>query len=311
VESGRRKLILADFTLFTYFWDPQKIPEPTVVYVGAAPGIHIPFISKCFPQIKKFELYDPAEFKVESTEKIQIHQEFFTDKLAETYRDRKDVIFISDIRGHKEKDMPVEIFERDILIPNMRDQARWYQIMTPPLASLKFRLPYYKQSKSPIFEYLPGTIVKQVWTGYQSTETRLIPSGTKMIDYNLKWYEEAMFYHNALLRNEIQVFANPLEGKKKLESIDGKELLNDFDSVYEAIVLRDYIIKYSGKYKANQVVALTRAITTQVNKMKKKSLSMRELRAIMKKSTIPKELPEDPKQISVQIVTDSSNYCKP
>lgn len=312
VKSGRRKLIMADFALLTYFWDPKKVPNPTVIYVGAAPGIHIPFTADAFPEIKKFILVDPAPFLVEPNEKIEIINDYFTDQMAEKYKGRDDIIFISDIReGFQKEDTKeaIEKMEKEILIPNLEMQAKWYLIIKPYLCSLKFRLPYYEKGKERSFPYLPGYIVKQIWTGYQSVETRLIPTGTQMIPYDLKWYEDALYYHNAVLRNEVQIFLNPLKNRDPLSPINGKELLNDFDSVCEAIILRDYLIKYTGNYRSSDVVALTEVITEVMNRKKKHPTSMENLRKDLKKLAISKRLPTDPRVVNIDVITPGSNYC--
>lgn len=300
IENGRLKLILADISLFTYYWDPKVIPNPTIVYVGAAPGNHITLISHMFPQIKQFDLYDPAVFQIRESKKVKIYNQFFTDKDCEQYKGRKDIIFISDIRGAKTPGMPVEQFEKEILIPNMSMQSNWYKIIDPPLACLKFRLPYYQEGKDRKFVYLPGVIMKQAWTNPESTETRLIPRGSKNIEYDTLFYEQSMFYHNTVLRGQDQVFKNPLKGKKPLDPIDGKEYLNDFDSTYTAIVLRDYLIKYQGDYKTDEVVALTRVLTAESNKKRKVKRSMAELRELAyKEAPVPEEKPSKVVEIDI------------
>jgi len=308
IENGRRKLILDDITLFTYYWDPKTLPNPTVVYVGAAPGNHITLISHMFPQIASFILYDPSPFQIRESKKVKILNQFFTDKDCEQYKDRKDIIFISDIRGAKTPDMSIEQFEKEMLIPNMRAQENWYKLINPSLCCLKFRLPYYSEGKERKFSYLPGVILKQAWTNPESTETRLIPQDNKNIDYDTLFYEQACFYHNKVLRGEEQIFRNPLKGKKPLDPIDGKELLNDFDSVFEAIILRDYLIKYQGDYKTDQVVALTRVLTEESNKKKKVKRSMAELRALTYKET---SAPEQSASKNVEIdLPVELNACK-
>jgi fibrillarin-like rRNA methylase len=50
----------------------------TVVYAGAAPGTHISFLSRMFPEVS-FVLIDPAEFSVCPTDRIILRNEFMTD----------------------------------------------------------------------------------------------------------------------------------------------------------------------------------------------------------------------------------------
>lgn len=314
LESGRRKLILVDFTIFTYFWDPVKVPEPVLLTVGAAPGTHLPFILEFFPQITKIIAYDPAEFTIQSSKKIEIHNEFFTNEIAEKFANRKDIIFFSDIRAGRTSDMTTEQFEQQILIPNMEAQSKWYKIIKPQLASLKFRLPFAREGEPPSFKYLRGTLVKQVWTAFQSNEVRLVPDGNVDIDYDKKWYGDCMYYHNSVLRNDIN-FLNPLTTKDKLKPIYDDELLNDFDSVFEATVFKEYCIKYSGKYTSKMVIAMSKATTDEMNRGKKKYRRLEDLRFLAQKKSIEgkKVLPNPTNNISLNPIDnldEGENVCE-
>src|SRR3989338_871731 len=57
---GQRKLLLSEIQLLTKYYTEQDT-DPVVIYIGAAPGIHLPFLSKLFPNVK-FILYDGAKF---------------------------------------------------------------------------------------------------------------------------------------------------------------------------------------------------------------------------------------------------------
>src|SRR5437868_821867 len=61
---GQRKLLLSEIEFLTIYWNAQEIPDPIVVYVGAAHGNHIPLLSEMFPSFE-FHLYDPAKFNIE------------------------------------------------------------------------------------------------------------------------------------------------------------------------------------------------------------------------------------------------------
>ena len=53
IHWGQRKLFLTELQFLTHFWDPNQVPEPIVIYAGAAPGRHFPLLSKLFPQLTK------------------------------------------------------------------------------------------------------------------------------------------------------------------------------------------------------------------------------------------------------------------
>ena len=98
IHWGQRKLLLTVIQFLTLFWDPTQVPNPVVVYAGAAPGNNIGVISQLFPEVE-FHLYDPRPFKIKPIEgKIYLYNQYFTNKDAEKWSDRSDIYFISDIR---------------------------------------------------------------------------------------------------------------------------------------------------------------------------------------------------------------------
>ena len=77
-----------------------KLP-PLVVYAGAAPGNHIPFLSFLFPFVT-FLCVDPRAFDIHETARLQIDRRMFTDDYARALaRENGDrlLLFISDIRS--------------------------------------------------------------------------------------------------------------------------------------------------------------------------------------------------------------------
>jgi hypothetical protein len=289
---------------FLTFVDETKIPNPVVVYAGAAPGIHIPELCKMFPHMK-FYLYDPAPFGITITPEFQDqifinHQAdtgpnkgLFTDEIAHIWSGRNDVIFISDIRGDyylipdEIKSNVVEKAEytknnNKILNEDMRLQKNWVNIIKPKLASLKFRLPYYEPGviDDDNYPYLDGFILKQTWVGQTSTECRLIvPETTSSasasaafnggtagrypeINYSIKAMEEKMFYHNSFIRERVR-FENPFTNKD--EAIDAPELLQEYDSIAESIILYNYLTKYRLDNTLDSIKNISRRITKMIN----------------------------------------------
>lgn len=108
---GQRKLLLSEIEFLTRYLDLTKTPQPLVVYAGAAPGIHIPFLASLFPEVT-FHLWDPSPFRVTESAQIVTHQNLFTrEVIAENYSHpdvARNTYFISDIRtgdfeGHKRR----------------------------------------------------------------------------------------------------------------------------------------------------------------------------------------------------------------
>lgn len=292
LHLGQRKLLMSEIEFLTIYWDPIAIPRPICVYAGAAPGTHIKILSMLFPAVT-FHLYDPREFEIQETEMIKIYQEYFTDEVASRYSDRGDVFFVSDIRtaNHKEMDekklieygikkdkkgKPIgsasviraildesRIENEDQIWGDMSMQQNWVLIMNPEHALLKLRFPYSLDGKDKILKYLKGTVYWQMWAPQTSTETRLKPEKNSMGKYELgDWsileYEQLCFYHNVVEREQID-YLNPFTGRKT--RVDDDELLNDYDSVGEAFVLKLYYEKFGSENLYNDVVNLSRKIT--------------------------------------------------
>jgi cap2 methyltransferase len=55
-----------------YFLTTYGHLSRNVVYAGAAPGMHIQYLSNLFPN-HNFHLYDPNEIKVKATEHVHIY----------------------------------------------------------------------------------------------------------------------------------------------------------------------------------------------------------------------------------------------
>lgn len=221
LHRGQRKLLMSEIGALIML-DPMT--EYTLVYAGAAPGIHIPFLSELFPNVT-FHLYDPSAFQIRQSERIFLYNTFFTDSVAQSYRGRENLVFICDIRVAPDE---------TLVLQDMLAQQRWHEIMQPELTSLKFRLPWpgedHALSDFPLFsfekindettvEYLDGEIHLPIWGRQSTTESRLVirkrdHSGKKR--YNCSAYEEEMSYFNRVVRPSIHaeqpVRRNGLDG---------------------------------------------------------------------------------------------------
>ena len=267
VAWGQRKLALSTLSFLNFYLDLEKSPNPIVVYAGAAPCSNLEFIIKLYPQVT-WHLYDPRNFCINTGSKVHIHQEFFTEATARKW-EGNDVYFLSDIRtvnvqeyARKFPNNHKEMIERHIWVDMLRQQ-RWVQIMKPLVAQLKFRLPYsdipfsdkidYKTGHAP---YLAGIVFKQPWSSITGTETRLLISQDVMVDgeypihnWNIKEYEDNMFYHNAVTRESLRYFNpfypnDPVRRQTPLdENNPTPELNNQWNSIAEIIIFNDYLLK--------------------------------------------------------------------
>jgi cap2 methyltransferase len=265
VHWGQRKLLLSEIQFFTLFYDFQKNNFPIIVYAGAAPGIHIKILSELFPNFT-FHLYDPAAFVegLHNGKTIFTYNQLFTDLDAKTWENRNDVYFISDIRTADYKVMSESEVE-DSISGDMQLQLGWYNIIKPVNSLLKFRLPWPDRWPSPTYEYLSGYLFKQVWAPQSSTEGRLV-SNNNLLNWNIKEYEEAMFYFNDIMREQF-TYLDPLTDRPTM-GLDPPELKSDYDSTAEVIILRDYLLKYLPGSNVNtkqNIVNLSRKITESLN----------------------------------------------
>ena len=209
---GQRKLLLSEIQLLNHYYSKNKATHasvyPTIVYVGAAPGIHLLFLKYMFPKVR-FILYDGAKFdprlRNDLSGSFELYNDYFTDETCKTLKKRfnaslkSDLLFISDIRmDQKDKGL----FEKQVVIDNAL-QHGWIKILKPKYSLLKFRLPYnLKHGQS--YNYIKGKVMYQMWPPSVSGETRLLVSksaiGTALVPYDFKVYEEAMFFHNKWAR---------------------------------------------------------------------------------------------------------------
>lgn len=256
VPWGQRKLFCGEQLFINRFC---HISAPIFVYAGAAPGKHIPLLAELNPEIE-FHLYDPKPFQIESTERIHLYQQYFTDDDAKKWTGRTDVYFISDIRTADYTQM-TEYDNESAIIEDMELQKRWYNIIQPVQGHLKFRLPYATKNMPTQIEYFDGYVFKQPWAPQTSTETRLVPYKT-MRKWDIVKYESQMFYHNIVVREQHK-YLNPVT--QTGTPVVPPELLNDYDSVAETVILMDYLKRKGLEVTVDKIMSLSQKITTQLN----------------------------------------------
>lgn len=254
VAWGQRKLLLALIQFLTRFWRAEDVRLPKIVYAGAAPGNNIQIVSRLF-RTAEFHLYDPAPFRVNPSGKIQIYNREFTDADAKGWAGRDDVYFISDIRSNAKSEVAIA--------KDMQDQMRWVNLMNPRAAQLKFRLPYSGTDVSTDVEYFEGQVFKQAWTRPTSTETRLVPFAARTTKvWDARKYEGQMYYHNVMIR-EKQKFVNPFT--LDLTPVSDGQLVNDYDSTLEVMILREYREKFGMLSGPVEIQRMSDLLTSELN----------------------------------------------
>ena len=265
IHWGQRKLFLTVLQFMTYYVDlgtPEAPTTPQIVYAGAAPGHNISLLSKLFPTCE-FHLYDTNPFStlLDGNPKVHIYKQYFLDDDAKKWSEKDMVYFISDIRRDIAGKSTVEA-EKTIQ-EDMQMQLRWYEIMKPKEAHLKFHLPYSGLGFQTTTDYLDGTVYVQPWRGPTSTECRLVPKWSQKKIWDNIHYEDSNFYINSVLREGTK-FINPITGNNT--PIDGTELRNDFDSVLEICILLDYLKRFLPNYEQDYkyAVKLSKILTETI-----------------------------------------------
>lgn len=248
VHYGQIKLFAAEMAFFNMFVQ-DNMDECVIVYAGAASGQHIKPLSELFPNTE-FHLYDPAKFAIKEEENIHIYNEIFTDEIALQWKNytEKDVIFISDVRTSGDT---AEEHESEV-DANMKMQAKWVQIMKPKWASLKFRISYAVIERKQSYKYFNGTLIYQAYPKALSMEMRLflneedIQNGITY-NYNGPLLEKTLFYHNTVIRPDLNRYVNIFTMDDSKYMWTGMNLNNGYDCTYLLHVVKHYVEKY-GKY---------------------------------------------------------------
>lgn len=293
LHYGQRKLLLAEIEFIadviarrekdgTRRNSDNSIRQFVVVYAGAAPGTHIPYLYELFiDDVEVFHVWDrPTRFKINPDYKDTIlitpdeykdevysclvkdktiEDGFFTNEVARLYKG-KDIVFISDIR-----DTPDEAaVERD-----MRMQESWVKEMIPYAAQLKFRFPY----KDMDYPYLAGDIYTQAWGRQISTESRLVTYSHegKMLEkvYPTLAYEETFAYFNKHTRmtshNIGEVIRDSLKhitaGRYIDVPTDG--LCTCHDCAREVQIICKYLSQYQPNATIDTITKMIHDITIQ------------------------------------------------
>ncbi len=260
VDWVTRKSLMSDIEFLSLYWDDKIHINPICVYIGNTTK-HITVLSRLF---NKFTFYVySTNLEISETDKIKVFN--YIPTLNELAKYQNNSFLISDYQSTNYNDVQKSTFSKyglniiDNVVPtepiemvkialeeseNINEQnlandltlqRQWVNQMNPIFCSLRFKVP----SNSKSFTYFKGYVYFQPWSKQISYETRLVPSK----EYNLgEWdneeYQEILFNHNIDTRQNIyynNIFTY------ETSPIDDTELLNDYDSTLEAMILKIYI----------------------------------------------------------------------
>lgn len=215
IHWGQRKLLLSEIEFLTLCGSCEN----PVVYAGAAPGTHLTKLAEMFPH-HTFHCYDPAPFNVKDLSNLHTYQTLFTDELAMAYRG-KDILFICDIRAAESRAEAANDVEESVS-NDMDDQQRWFALMQPVAAMLKFRLSW-KPGKT---QYMDGTILLPVFGPITTTESRLLVIGNSLL----------AIPNHRLARKRIERSASSSTASQDISSANAED---EIDENQGTIVLRE------------------------------------------------------------------------
>ena len=234
LHVGQRKLLMEEVDFLT----AHAVGARVVVYAGAAPGTHIPYLGTLFPWLE-WELFDPREFApgTRHAPRVRTHVQFFEDVDAKKFAGRPGVLFVSDIRTGEAVHTLDTATANALVADDMAMQRRWVELMRPAAFSLKFRLPYSVNGGrlAPV-EYLAGEVRVQPWAPLSSTETRLVGGAgdwARSALYNPMQYESANYFLNTITR-QWRTFPHGVP----TASVPGLDLC--FDCAAEVLLWRRY-----------------------------------------------------------------------
>ena len=225
LHLGQRKLLLTEVNFLTNYSDLSK----NIIYIGAAPGHHIEFLSTLFPD-HTFYLYDPRDFAIGKTDKILIFQKYFE---LNDVKDLDNFLLISDIRQEVNVNTMSQQEICNIVLEDMELQKGWVLNLKPEVSLLKFRIPLFCDT----FEYFNGELIKQPWAPESTYETRLIVRDTS--EYKIYKTSDYLMLLNRLKEcRQTELFDHGLP-LKRVPGLD-----NCFDCNLEINIWKKYLNKF-------------------------------------------------------------------
>lgn len=227
--GGQIKLFLAEAEFLATVL-PKLSDKSSILYIGAAPGIHIPLLVKLFESYKpKWLLFDPGHFSdtLKGLPNVILIKKYFTAETAKQLAKQRtrNLILISDIRSWSNNQISTIDIMHDWTIQN--DAIR---ILRPTASLLKLRFPFTddtsgflslpranalnikqfvvnqtEKSTSPYEMIFPaGEFKLQAFQGFDSAEMRLWQVGPiewmGVTKETLQRIEDKLFYFNTKIR---------------------------------------------------------------------------------------------------------------
>jgi hypothetical protein len=197
-QNGQLKLLLSELDVLS----ERCLTEPeTMIYVGAAPGIHIPVLLELWPKLR-IRCWDAApygrqitEYATRYPERLELNTAFYTDAVnAVVAAEGKSTIFVCDMRRGADDD---KVFEDNVAV-DLAAMARWIRVLSTAgalrYAFVKFRVPFTQDA-----QFFDGAVILQAFTSPVSAETRMLIE-PRDVASNITWdtemYQRFMYAFN-------------------------------------------------------------------------------------------------------------------
>jgi hypothetical protein len=258
VEDTDLKLIAAELNFLNLYFEPSS-KKAICIYIGAAPGNHIPKIAKCYPEIT-FHCYDANPVQFKASENLQIFLEDFSLETISKYSDKDDIYVITDFVN---RDLELIVSGEDqqqrkerIINEDMKLQMEWMKKLKPKVAFLFFRLPHFYKNLTTnnILEYLNGNVYRNIFTPPKTIECRLVVSDFDSVNsYDFERYEKILHYWNDVIRE------NNLNNPITDDNTPFEEYGNTFDYLMLFWIIKEYFITRGHLHvKKEDILALYR-----------------------------------------------------
>ncbi|CAF3124557.1 unnamed protein product [Rotaria sp. Silwood2] len=243
---GTRKLLLTDIEFLTNYGRSEKY---LVIYIGAAPGIHINYLSDLFPDLE-FVLIDRKKVETKKTPKIHIRSGEFLDDIVKEYsKSKRELLLICDIHAFGAQDDL-----DDNMVIDMVNQREWHSSMKPKASLLTFHFPHTKHQ----LQYFEGDLILEPWASRRSSGCRLVAQkNARMINYDFKNLKLSMDYFQNVLRT------NYYEHDLKDSNTDGLD--HCFDCRSEIFILSRYLEKIQ-KVSSEQILKAVSKMSEEISR---------------------------------------------
>ncbi|CAF1136750.1 unnamed protein product [Rotaria sordida] len=243
---GTRKLLLTDIEFLTNY---ARTGKYLVIYIGAAPGIHINYLSDLFPDLD-FVLIDTKKVETKKTPKIHIRSgEFIEDIVKEYSKSRKDLLLICDVHTLGTQDDL-----DDNLVIDMLNQEEWHSSMKPIASLLTFHFPRTQNR----IQNFKGDLILEPWASRRSNGCRLVVQKTaRLIDYDIKSLKLSMDYFQNVLRTTYY------EHDLRDSNTDGLD--HCYDCRSEIFILSRYLEKIQ-KIPSEQLLKAVPKVSEEISK---------------------------------------------